>query len=149
MNWTDYFCEIVSIVSKKSPCERLQVGCLIVNDENRILSTGYNGYPSGYKHISNVDTHILQDGTEISHEQNTIHAEINAICFAAKQGISLQDSTIYITHYPCIHCFKSILSSGIKKIFYLHDYKNDKNIDLLIQNVENIDNQISIQKIKN
>jgi dCMP deaminase len=148
MNWTEYFCEIVNIVSKKSPCERLQVGCIIVNDENRILSTGYNGFPSGYKHISNVETKVLYDGTEISHEQNTIHAEINAICFAAKQGISLQNSIMYITHYPCIHCFKSILSSGIKHIYYLYDYKNDKNIDLLVDNVENIEDKITITKIK-
>ena len=61
-------------------------------------------------------------------------SEQNAISDAAKRGVSVNESTIYITHYPCINCLKYILSSGIKKIIYLHDYKNDEIIPQIIEN---------------
>jgi dCMP deaminase len=83
---------------------------------------GYNGYISGAPHISRV-----QDG----HEQSIIHSEINAITDCAKRGTSLNDAKIYVTHYPCINCFRSIAASNIKEIVYLNDYKNDPIIALL------------------
>ena len=83
---------------------------------------GYNGFFSGSPHIS-----IIRDG----HEQATIHAEQNAIAHAAKQGISLNDSIAYITHFPCVNCFKILISAGIKKVYYIDDYRNDPtNIEL-------------------
>jgi dCMP deaminase len=77
-----------------------------------------------------------------SHEQNTIHAEQNAIADAARRGVSIQDTTIYITHRPCINCAKFIISSGIIKIKYLSDYRNDDLVDQLL-NASNI----SIEKV--
>ena len=64
----------------------------------------------------------LRDG----HEQATIHSEINAICDCAKRGVTLNGAKIYITHYPCLNCFKTICSSGIVEIVYLEDYNNDE-----------------------
>jgi len=116
INWDEYFMSIALLASCRSPCCRLHVGSVIIND-NRIISMGYNGFFSGVPHISYV-----RDG----HEQATIHSEINAITDCAKRGVSTNGSTIYVTHYPCINCFKSIASCGIKKIIYLDDYKNDE-----------------------
>ena len=64
----------------------------------------------------------MRDG----HEQATIHAEINAITDAAKRGVSIDGAEAYITHYPCLNCYKALASSGIKKIYYKHDYKNNR-----------------------
>ena len=115
MTWNEYFMAIALLVSHRSPSPRLKVGSVIVSN-NHIISCGYNGFPAGAPHIS-----IVRD----NHEQNTIHAEQNAISDAARRGVSIENSTIYITHYPCINCAKFIISSGIKKIYYHNEYKDD------------------------
>ena len=114
-DWDSYFKEIVQVTSKRSPCDRLKVGCLLVND-NRIISQGYNGFLPGCNHKS-----VVRDG----HEQATVHAEQNALCDCAKRGVSCKDSIAYITHYPCIICTRLLLASGIKQIKYIDNYKND------------------------
>lgn len=114
-NWNEYFKEIVKVTSKRSPCERLKVGCLLVKD-NRIISQGYNGFLPGCEHIS-----IIRN----NHEQATVHAEQNAISDCAKRGVSCLDCDAYITHYPCIICTRILLASGIRNIYYIDDYKND------------------------
>jgi len=115
-SWDEYFIAIVKVTALRSPCERLQVGCLLVN-ENRIISQGYNGFLPGCTHRS-----VLRDG----HEQATVHAEQNAIADCAKRGVSCAGATAYITHYPCIICTRLLIASGIKHIKYVHDYKNDE-----------------------
>ena len=115
ISWDDYFMKAATLASIRSPCERLKVGCVLVKN-NRLISMGYNGFLAGTDHRS-----IIRWG----HEQATIHAEINAITDAAKRGVSIDDAVAYITHYPCINCFKALASSGVKKIYYQVDYKND------------------------
>ena len=115
ISWNDYFLKAATLASIRSPCDRLKVGCVIVKN-NRLISMGYNGFLAGTDHRS-----IIRWG----HEQATIHAEINAITDAAKRGVSIDDAEAYITHYPCINCFKALASSGVKKIYYQVDYKND------------------------
>lgn len=115
-SWDEYFKEIVQVTAKRSPCDRLQVGCLLVKD-NRIVSQGYNGFLPGCEHQS-----IVRDG----HEQATVHAEQNAISDCAKRGVSCEDCTAYITHYPCIICCRILLAAGITKIKYINDYRNDE-----------------------
>lgn len=117
--WNEYFKEIVTVTAKRSPCERLQVGCLLVKD-NRIISQGYNGFIAGCEHKS-----VVRD----NHEMATIHAEQNAVSDCAKRGVSCKDSIAYITHYPCINCMKIMSASGIRDIRYINDYKNDKLVD--------------------
>jgi dCMP deaminase len=114
-SWDEYFNEMVQVTATRSPCERLQVGCVFVK-ENRIISQGYNGFLPGCEHIS-----IVRDG----HEQATVHAEQNCLADCAKRGASCAGATAYITHYPCIICTRLLLAGGIKEIRYLHDYKND------------------------
>lgn len=124
IDYDTYFMSIALLISSRSPSEKLKVGSIIVNN-NRILSSGYNGFPEKTPHVS-----IHRD----NHEINTIHSEINSICDAAKRGININNSTIYITHYPCLNCTKSIISAGIKKIIYLDDYKNDDVVSILLLN---------------
>jgi dCMP deaminase len=115
LNWDEYFMSIALLASCRSPCHRLHVGSVIVKN-NRIISMGYNGYIPGAPHISR-----LQD----NHEQSIIHSEINAITDCAKRGTSLEGAKIYITHYPCPNCFRSIAACGIKEIYYHDNYNNN------------------------
>ena len=121
ISWDEYFMSIALIASSRSSCSKLHVGSVIVKD-NRIVAMGYNGHIAGAVH----NTHE-RDG----HEMSTIHSEMNAIADCAKRGVSLADGTIYVTHYPCINCFKSIASCGVKEICYLNDYKNDPLVAVL------------------
>jgi len=109
------------LASVRSPCERLQVGCVLVKN-NRLISMGYNGFLGGCEHKS-----IVRD----NHEQATIHAEINAVTDAAKRGVSIDGAEAYVTHYPCLNCYKALASSGVKKIYYNTDYKNDPVVEEL------------------
>jgi dCMP deaminase len=113
--WDEYFKKIVIATSERSPCSRLHVGCLLVKD-NRIISQGYNGFLPGAPHQS-----IIRD----NHEQCTLHAEQNAIVDCAKRGVSCENATAYITHYPCVICMRLLCAAGIKEIKYINDYKND------------------------
>jgi len=122
-DWNTYFKEIVQVTSKRSPCDRLKVGCLIVKD-NRIISQGYNGFLPGCPHTS-----IVRD----DHEQATIHAEQNALCDCAKRGVSCNDATAYITHYPCLICTRLLIASGICEIKYIEDYRNDDLVEYFIK----------------
>ena len=114
-SWDEYFKEIVQVTAKRSPCSRLQVGCLLVSD-NRIVSQGYNGFLPGCAHES-----IVRDG----HEQATLHAEQNAIVDCAKRGVSCIGCVAYVTHYPCIICCRLLLAAGISNIKYIHSYRED------------------------
>jgi len=119
LTWDEYFSKIVKVTAERSPCERLQVGCLLVKD-NRIISQGYNGFLPGCPHES-----IVRD----NHEQATLHAEQNALMDCAKRGVSCEGCSAYVTHYPCIICARLLLAGGIKKINYLNDYKNDELVE--------------------
>jgi dCMP deaminase len=118
-SWDEYFMSAALLISLRSACDRLQVGCVLVSGEpqsNRIVAAGYNGFLPGAPHASHV-----RDG----HEQATVHAEQNAIADAARRGVSLYGATAYISHFPCINCAKLLASSGIRVIKYHRDYRND------------------------
>lgn len=117
---------ITQEVAERSTCLRAKVGAVIVRDRS-ILATGYNGSPAGLPHCSEVGCLIYEsrnpDG-EI--EQNcfrTIHAEINAISQAARNGAAIRDADIYVTHTPCIHCMKVLINTGVRTVFYGQPYK--------------------------
>jgi dCMP deaminase len=124
--WDQYFLTITRQVAERSTCLRAQVGAVIVRDKN-ILATGYNGSPAGLPHCLDVGCLIYRSTTPSGEvEENCfrcIHAEINAIAQAAKNGAGIRDAGIYITHTPCIHCFKVLINTGIKRIFYEKPYK--------------------------
>lgn len=125
-SWDQYFMMITRQVADRSTCNRAKVGALIARDKN-ILATGYNGAPAGLPHCTEVGCLIYESRTPSGEiEENcfrTIHAEINAIAQAAKNGAMIRDADIYITHTPCIQCFKVLINTGIKRIVYEKPYK--------------------------
>ena len=125
-SWNQYFKSICEITAKRSSCNKLKVGCILVQN-NRIISAGYNGYLPGCPHES-----IIKD----NHEIGTVHAEQNAIADCAKRGVSCQNAEAYITHYPCLNCTKIMLASGITKIHYINDYRNDDIIPVLCEQIK-------------
>ncbi len=133
-SWHQYFLTITHQVAERSTCTRAKVGAVIVRDKN-ILATGYNGSPAGLPHCTELGCLIYTSRTPRGEiEENcfrTIHAEINAIAQAAKNGASIRDADIYITHTPCIHCLKVLINTGIRRIFYERDYKTHTLADLL------------------
>ena len=132
LNWDEYFMSIAILASQRSPCKRLQVGSVIVKN-NRLISMGYNGFISGAPHISRIKD---------EHEQSIIHSEVNALADCAKRGASLENAKIYITHYPCINCFRSIAACELKEVIYLEDYNNDPIVEQLA-----LDSGLTIRKL--
>ncbi len=128
MPWHTYFMRIAQLVAERSTCERAHVGAVIVRDKS-ILATGYNGSPAGLPHCTEagclVYTTTTPDGTVEQNCFRTIHAEINAIAQAAKNGTSIENAEIYVTASPCIHCLKVLINVGMKTIYYAKPYKID------------------------
>lgn len=141
--WNNTYMNMCDILAQRSTCCRIQTASIIVKD-NIIISVGYNGVVSGQEHCIDywqIEYDILKRRTRLEdsfdeflngeyfssahHElsnKNEIHGEMNAILFAGKNGIPLQDSTLYTIYSPCIHCAKSIYTSGIKKVVYKKVY---------------------------
>ena len=117
-DWDDYFFGIMDAVRMRGTCKGL-AGCVIVKNK-RIVSTGYAGSAPGLKHCDeagHLTVHTkYPDGVEREHCVRTIHAEQNAIAFAAKAGVALDGSTIYVNMEPCMHCTKLIIAAGIKRV---------------------------------
>ncbi len=125
---------ITRTVAERSTCGRAKVGAVIVRDRN-ILATGYNGSPAGLPHCLDAGCLIYESRTPDGEiEQNcyrTIHAEMNAITQAAKNGAAIRDADIYVTHTPCIHCLKVLINTGIRNIYFEKEYKRHTVADLL------------------
>jgi dCMP deaminase len=131
--WNQYFMEIARLVSTRSTCIRRKVGAILVKDK-RVLSTGYNGSPTGLLHCEEVG--CLRETLGVpSGERHEIcrglHAEQNAIIQAALHGVSIKGAQLYSTTFPCIICSKMIINAGIKEIFYLDGYPDDLSQALL------------------
>ena len=124
-SWDEYFMEIAEIVKTRSTCLRRQVGAVIVKD-NRIITTGYNGAPSGLRHCTEIggcERARLNIPSGQRHELcRALHAEQNAIIQAAKIGVSTEGATIYITLQPCVICAKMLVNAGIKRIVFKGEY---------------------------
>ena len=123
VSWETYFMNIATEVATRSTCDRKHVGAVIVRNKN-ILSTGYNGSIKGLPHCDEVG-HEMVDG----HCIRTTHAEANAIVQAAKNGVSIDNSEIFVTASPCYNCFKLIANSGIKVIYYRELYRDQRITD--------------------
>ncbi|MBM0064288.1 ComE operon protein 2 [Alkalicoccobacillus gibsonii] len=119
ISWDQYFMAQSHLLSLRSTCPRLMVGATIVRDK-RIIAGGYNGSVSG-------EAHCLDDGCMVvdNHCIRTVHAEINALLQCSKFGVPTEGAEIYVTHFPCVHCSKSIIQAGIRRVYYAQEYKND------------------------
>ena len=126
LTWDQYFMTITRQVGERSTCNRAKVGAVIVRERN-ILATGYNGAPAGMPHCTDAGCLIYESKTPNGDtEQNcfrTIHAEMNAIAQAAKNGSNIKDACIYVTHSPCLHCLKVLVNTGIISVYYEKPYK--------------------------
>ncbi|RPF58154.1 ComE operon protein 2 [Abyssicoccus albus] len=118
LQWDEYFMAQAKLLATRSTCTRLSVGAIIVKDK-RVIASGYNGSVSGDEHCTDVGC-LIEGG----HCIRTIHAEMNAIIQCSKMGVETNGAHIYVSHFPCIHCTKSIIQAGIKKVYYAENYKN-------------------------
>lgn len=118
-SWDEYFMEVMEAISKRATCDRGKSGCVIVKDR-QILVTGYVGSPTGLPHCDDVGHEFKkmldEDGTVSQHCVRTVHAEQNAICQAAKRGVSIDGATVYCRMTPCRTCAMLLINCGIKRI---------------------------------
>jgi len=124
-SWDEYFMKITEMVGSRGSCDRGRAGCVITRDK-RIIATGYAGSPIGLAHCDEVghEMHTVThaDGSTSRHCIRTTHAEQNAICEAARMGISINGGTLYCKMTPCYTCAKMIINAGIKKVVCAQDY---------------------------
>lgn len=133
--WDDYFMNIAREVATRATCCRKKVGAVFVRDRN-ILCTGYNGSPIGQPHCTDEDVGCeMEDG----HCVRTVHAEINAVAQAAKNGVSISGSTIYTTASPCYPCSKVLVNAGVKKIVFGERYRQDERCERLFSHAGIVD----------
>ena len=126
----DAYMDTAKRFAQLSTAKRLQVGAIIVKDD-RIISIGYNGTPSGW---NNTCEHWVEDGDLGSGwktNQEVIHAEANAIAKLAKSSESGDGSTMFLTHAPCMDCAKQIFTAGINKVYYSEQYRSTDGIEFL------------------
>lgn len=141
------FLGMAELLARRSTCSRTQVGALIVRD-NRILSSGYNGAPAGMEHCDhtcNCDPDATRDGTGVFirevHETRcasqacrvSVHAELNAIAAAAKEGVAIKGSTLYVTYSPCYACAQAVINAGIHLVLFGHSYRDNAGLELFIE----------------
>jgi dCMP deaminase len=139
------FINIAREISSASKCVSKQVGAVIVKD-GRILSTGYNGTPAGFTNCSDYwEGEYTKDHHDWS-KTYEIHAEMNAIIWAARKGISIEGATIYVTLEPCSECSKNLIASGIKRIVYDKGYEHT-NSEVISKFIK--DNNVVIEQINN
>jgi len=124
VSWHEYFMNIARQVATRATCDRKHVGAVIVKDRT-ILSTGYNGSIRGLPHCTDAG-HMLEDG----HCVRTVHAEANAICQAARNGVRIDGADIYTTASPCWNCFRLIANSSINRIYYGEFYRDTRSLEI-------------------
>jgi dCMP deaminase len=112
--------EVANAISKRGTCDRGRSGCVIAKDK-QILATGYVGSPAGFPHCDDVGHQIKklihEDGKTTQHCVRTVHAEQNAVCQAAKRGVSIKGATIYIRMTPCRVCAMLLINCGIRRVY--------------------------------
>jgi len=131
--WDEYFMEIATLVASRSTCMRRQVGCVVVK-ERRILSTGYNGAPSGVTHCHETGCRRADEGIPSGERAELcrgVHAEQNAIIQGARHGVALRGATVYVTTQPCSICTKMLINAGIEEIIFDGEYPDELSQRLL------------------
>ena len=134
--WVDAFMDTAERFAQLSSAKRLKVGSVVVKD-NRIISIGYNGMPSGWSNVCEEQVHGSDDSVYLVTKEEVIHAEANAIIKLARDGDSGMGASLFCTHAPCIHCAKLIHGAGISKVYYRNTYRDTNGIDFLAKcNIE-------------
>jgi dCMP deaminase len=128
--WIDAFMDTAERFAQLSSAKRLQVGAVVVKD-NRIISIGYNGMPSGWTNECEYELHQPIGRVDLVTKDEVIHAEANAIIKLARDGESGNGASLFCTHAPCIHCAKLIHGAGIKTVYYRESYRDTLGLDFL------------------
>jgi dCMP deaminase len=128
--WIDAFMDTAERFAQLSSAKRLHVGAVVVKD-NRIISIGYNGMPSGWTNECEEIVHRIAEEPILRTKDEVIHAEANAISKLAKSGDSGDKADLFCTHAPCVHCAKMIYGAGIKKVYYRNSYRDEAGLDFL------------------
>src|SRR5579872_5482114 len=126
-SFDDIYMDLAKNLAERSHCVKIKVGAVLTKD-TRIVSLGYNGPPAG---TYNCDEKWPEEGCPRDSKGScslALHAEQNAILYAAKNKITLEEATLYITLSPCIACARIIFTTGIKKVYYLNSYAEFKGI---------------------
>ena len=154
-SWDEYFMEVCRAIAKRATCDRGKSGCVIAKD-HQILATGYVGSPAGLPHCDDVGHEMKkmlhEDGTVTMHCVRTVHAEQNAICQAARRGVSIDGATVYCKMTPCRTCAMMLINCGIKRIVCEKKYHAGKEseqmfktagipLEYVDESVEKYDNQ--------
>jgi len=134
-SWDEYFLQITHLVASRSTCLRRLVGATFVKDK-RILTTGYNGPPSGLQHCREVG--CLRERMNIPSGERQelcrgLHAEQNAIIQAAIMGVNIKESTLYCTTFPCVTCAKMLINAEIRRIIYASGYPDGLSKEMLAE----------------
>lgn len=124
-NWHEYFIEMAFVAAKRSTCNRLQVGCVLVRSET-VLATGFNGAARGLPHCTAESC----NATVTSGCKNTVHAEANAIAQAARHGHAVDACTAYVTDLPCVDCFRLLVNAGVERVVYARPYRITTSVEL-------------------
>jgi dCMP deaminase len=135
--WIDAFMDTAERFARLSSAKRLQVGAVVVKD-NRIISIGYNGMPSGWTNECEEIVEVHEDGGVVTKTKDeVIHAEANAILKLARDGETGNGASLFCTHAPCVHCAKLIYGAGISSVYYRSSYRDEIGIDFLMKcNIE-------------
>ena len=135
-SWDEYFMQMAELAATRSTCLRRSVGAAIVKDRH-VIATGYNGAPRQIMHCGERGGCLREKLNVPSGERHELcmglHAEQNAIIQAATQGYSIEDSTIYVTHQPCVICAKMIINAGIRRIVVKEGYPDKLAVDILAE----------------
>jgi len=135
-SWDEYFMEVCQAISKRATCDRGRSGCVIAKDK-QLLVTGYVGAPAGLPHCDDIGHQfkktLHEDGKETTHCVRTVHAEQNAICQAAKRGISIDGATLYCRMTPCRTCAMLIINCGIKRVVCERRYHDGGDSEAMLQ----------------
>lgn len=124
--WIQYYARIAEQTAQLSTARKLKVGCVIVRD-NRILSIGYNGTPSGWSNECETGIHHHELGmSTLVTKPEVLHAEANALMKLCQSTESSKSATIFVTHFPCIECAKLIYQAGISQVYYINEYNASK-----------------------
>lgn len=153
LSWDEYFMEVARTIAKRATCDRGRSGCVIAKN-NQILVTGYVGSPHGLPHCDEVG-HLFkktthENGSTTQHCVRTVHAEQNAICQAAKLGVSIDGATVYCKMTPCRTCAMLLINCGIKRIVCEKHYHDEEDSMKMFQDVgiqiEHLENTIQEYK---
>lgn len=138
-SWDEMFMKIAFILTERSSCLNSQIGAVLVTEDNDVISTGYNGSPINLPNCTDLgicarkQDPFYESGKNL-HLCNAVHAEINALLLAAKNGHQTRKAKLYCTHQPCKECAKQIVNAGISRVLFAMPYQNNPNaVGIMVQ----------------